>query len=163
MSKPRREGPSGPLRRLRDVVAQIERDGHPAWEDSFRRTQAAIADRIGFTASYLSALLGRGEKRNTDIGAELLGQFARGVGVDIRYFYLEYRGELPFAKWLLGTRSQSGAAAPGGDVSDLWQQLREELRTQVAEQAARHAREMSALAELARSHAEELAKAARKT
>lgn len=149
--KERRDGPSDQLRRFRDVVTQIERDGHPEWDEEFNRrpTQAGIAKRTKFKPAYLSALLGRGQARHSDIGAAKLGLFAAGVGVDIRYFYLRYERELPFRDWLLSTQrveSQTPKATPTTSLpSDSLSKLRAEFRAELAKQSRQQARELAAL------------------
>jgi transcriptional regulator with XRE-family HTH domain len=149
MAKERRDGPSDQLKRFRDVVVQIEQGGHPAWDDEFnkRPTQAGIARRTKFKPAYLSALLGRGQTRHSDIGAEKLALFASGVGVDIRYFFVKYERELPFRDWLVSASrgEPQGASATGKAHADTAAQLRAEFRNELAKQARQQTRELAAL------------------
>ena len=132
---------------LRKLNGTVIRNGTRSSTGDRRRL--GLPSETKFKPAYLSALLGRGQARHSDIGAAKLGLFAAGVGVDIRYFYLRYERELPFRDWLLSTQrveSQTPEATPTTSLpSDSLSKLRAEFRAELAKQSRQQARELAAL------------------
>lgn len=111
----RGDGPSVQLMRLRSLILQMEKRGHPGWKDEnddplTHVSNAEFSRRTGIPTSYLNAIKHPERSGNSDIGAAKLAQVAEGAGLDIRYFFDGYKGERDFVIYLLAHKREQKQA-----------------------------------------------------
>lgn len=148
--KIRAVGQSTQLQRARWLILQLETGGHPEWGRDDPKllkgvTQAELARRTGLTTSYLNAIKHPERSGNNDIGASKLALMAKGVGLEIAYFYDAYEGERPFPLYLLSAKRSEKRIEAIVDEQRAQRIEFAKLRQELAERDVRHAREVAAL------------------
>jgi transcriptional regulator with XRE-family HTH domain len=141
--KPRKNGPTRELLRLRWLIMQLERDGIG---------QAELARRTGMTTSYVNAIRNPDRGRNSGIGAEIVRQMKDGLGLSEKYFFDDYDGERPYAMYLLDAKREERRIDTLSEEQSSLRADFAQLRAELAERDAAHSRELAALeAELAQA------------
>jgi len=130
----RRDSPSTQLLRAQYLINQLEKNGHPEWKDEYGQeltsvSQAELSRRTGVNPSYLSAIKHPEIRRNTDVGGANLAKLAKGVGIDVRYFFDTYEGERIFMTYLL-SRYREGRQFDAAIKTEL-DKLRQEMRVEL--------------------------------
>jgi transcriptional regulator with XRE-family HTH domain len=148
--KRRRDAPSVQLQRFRWLILQMEQSGHPDWFDDdgkpmHRVTNAELARRTGLTTSYLNAIKHPDRSRNTDVGGAIIAQMCDRVGLDVDYFYEKYKEERPFHLYLLSAKREEKRAESILEAVQVMRADYAQLRREIAERDARHARDVERL------------------